>query len=59
MQKYYVPINLDIKVDAKDSNKAWEEVYTKINGQIIDLIEKNFPNVDYWLEVGKPDEVND
>lgn len=59
MSKFYVPINLDIEVDATDANKAWEAVYTKINGQIIDLVDKNFPNADYRLEVGEPDEVRD
>lgn len=59
MQKYNVPINLDIEVDAKDSNEAWEMVYTRINGQIIDLVEKNFAGAEFVLEVGEPDEVRD
>lgn len=59
MSKFYVPINLDIEVEAKDSNAAWEGVYTTINGLIIDMVESNFPNTDYRLEVGEPDEVRD
>jgi hypothetical protein len=57
--KYYVPINLDIEVEADNADKAWEEIYTKINGQIIDLVESNFAGVSFVLEVGEPDEVRD
>jgi hypothetical protein len=57
--KYNVPINLDIEVEADNADKAWEEIYTKINGQIIDLVESNFAGASFVLEVGEPDEVRD
>lgn len=51
---YNVPVNIDIEVEADDSEQAWELVYERINGQLIDLVEKNFAGADLVIEVGEP-----